>query len=75
MPYIIKESFNGRTLCVSAPPGYAARKDGTIYRDGTDPLKSGPEWHSSISHKFKSHRAAARVKSKCSPKAMIIEVV
>jgi hypothetical protein len=50
---------------VVAPPGYALRySDGTVYRDGTCPRKSGPE-HGPRAHafRFKSHRAAARVAS------------
>jgi len=47
---------------IAAPSGWARRKDGTVYRDGTDPHKSGPEMTrmSSEAFRFKSHRSAAR---------------
>jgi hypothetical protein len=66
--YIIREFFGcERPLYVAAPPGYAARLDGTIYRDGTDPRRSGPEWHPNcaMAYRFGSHRAAARVANTC----------
>lgn len=52
---------------VVAPPGYSLRySDGTVYRDCTCPRTSGPE-HGPRAHAFRfpSHRAAARVASKC----------
>ena len=49
---------------VVAPPGYARRSDGTIYRDGTCPKTSAPEMGSRANaYRFKSHRAAARCAS------------
>jgi hypothetical protein len=54
-----------RPDAVVAPPGYSLRySDGTVYRDGTCPRKSGAE-HGPRAHafRFKSHRAAARVAS------------
>lgn len=64
--FIISQRF-GCTMYVSAPPGYAARPDGTVYRDGTDPHRSGPEWNRSpaMAYRFQSHRAAARVANTC----------
>ena len=75
--YIILDHFGRKSpLFVSAPPGFAGRKDGTIYRDGTDPKKSGPEWNirRELAYKFKSHRSAARVASKCGENVKIVKV-
>jgi len=77
MAYIIKEHFRGpkaRPLYISAPPGYAARHDGTIYRDGTDPCKSGPEWNQdrNMAYEFATHRAAARVANICHKAAIVL---
>lgn len=61
------------TLHVYAPPGWM-QEDGTVVRDGTDPRRSGPEWgkDSTKAYRFKSHRAAARVLSRCGPRARIV---
>ena len=57
--FIVRVGKNNGYIC--APAGYAARADGSIYKDGTDPLKSSPEVNNrSKAYKFKSHRSAAR---------------
>ena len=74
--FIIRGNFgHQRPLYVSARPGYAAKGDGTVYRDGTDPFHSGPEWtqRRELAYRFKSHRAAARVANTCD-KAVIVAV-
>jgi len=78
MEYIISE-FPPRAaigyspaLHVYAPPGWAREGD-KVVRDGTPPT-SGPEWgrDSTKAYRFRSHRAAARVLSKCGPRARIV---
>ena len=81
MEYIISE-FAARkaigyqtTLHVYAPLG-KMRENGKVVRDGT-PLTSGPEWgtDSAKAYRFCSHRAAARVLSKCGPRARIVTII
>lgn len=57
---------DGHQSHVAAPSGYARRPDGTIYRDGTDPRKSGPEMtrDSFAAYKFMSYPAARRQATK-----------
>jgi hypothetical protein len=63
--FIIIANFGGGIASVVAPPGYTRREsDGTLYRDGS--LNGGPEWGKrQYAHRFRSHRAAARVANKC----------
>lgn len=78
MEYIISE-FPPReaigympTLHVYAPPGHM-REGGKVIRDGSS-LNGGPEWgkDSTKAYRFCSHRSAARVLSKCGPRARIV---
>ena len=78
MQYIISE-YQPReaigympTLHVYAPPG-KMRENGKVVRDGFA-AKGGPEWgkDSTKAYRFRSHRAAARVLSKCGPRARIV---
>ena len=80
MKYIISE-FPPRdaigyapTLYVVAPSGWMLEGD-HIVRDGT-PLTSGPEWgkDGTKALRFDTHRAAARVLSKCGPRARIVSL-
>lgn len=73
--YIIKEHRTDlkKTFWVCAKPGYMRCSDGKQRRDGL--LTGGPEWTTNRDHafQFESHRAAARVASKC-PSATIEEL-
>ena len=59
---------------VVARPGYMRCKDGTYARDGS--FNGGPEWSTNPAHAFKfaTHRAAARVRNRCSSYTKIIEM-
>jgi hypothetical protein len=61
---------------VVAPPGYAySVADGRIYRDGTCPRTSAPEMGQRVhAHRFRSHRAAARVASKLASATIHVSV-
>lgn len=67
---------NGVAIYVCARPGFCRDAGGKQIRDGTCPVKSGPEHSTRREHAllFKSHRAAARVAAKC-PSAKIVEVL
>jgi len=77
--YIIEEGPHAEsvgyspTLYVYAPPGWM-REGGAIVRDGTPPT-SGPEWGKdrTQAYRFRSHRAASRVLSRCGTRARIID--
>jgi hypothetical protein len=73
--YIISEYRKGRkeTWYVCARSGYMRRSDGTMARDGEFP--GGPEWTTRREHalEFDSHRAAARVRSRC-PSATVTPI-
>lgn len=65
---VIDGSPSARFPYVCARPGFYRRNaDGKQVRDMSCPLTSGPEWTDNPRHalRFKSHRAAARVASKC----------
>ena len=73
MTFIIQEYRKDLKLTwyVAARPGYCRTSKGTYIRDGS--LNGGPEWTTNRDHAFEfaSHRAAARVQSRC-PGARII---
>ena len=78
MQYIISE-FPPReaigympTMHVYAPPGYM-RENGKVIHDEFW-ANGGPEWgkDSTKAYRFRSHRSAARVLSKCGPRARIV---
>jgi hypothetical protein len=64
--FIIRETFRDGPAYVVAPPGYYRRvADGRLVRDGL-PITGGPEWGKrEHAHRFRSHRAAARVANLC----------
>lgn len=60
--YTVHEAMrpDGSQSFIAAPAGYARRPDGSIYRDGTDPRRSGPEMtrDSLAAYRFKSYNSA-----------------
>ena len=58
--YIVQDR---RGLFISAPSGYAAKNDGTIYRDGTNPRTSAPEL-GKIPYQFDNLRYAQQQRAK-----------
>jgi len=67
---------NAKYGTVVAPPGYYySTKQGKIVRDKGASLRGGPEWGSrDHAYRFRSHRAAARVASRCGNTAKVISV-
>ena len=65
MPFIV-QAGSGLDF-ITAPAGYAARQDGTVYRDGTDCRRSSPEVGPRfMAYVFRTHRSAARQANKFS---------
>ena len=68
--YIVSQprpgKWTGAREYVAAPSGYARRADGSVYRDGTDPQRSGPEmtWDRSEAYVFASLRYAQQQAAK-----------
>lgn len=77
MAYIVIDPSSAGHFCdtVVAPPGwYFSKHLNGIVRDSAT-KNGGPEWGSrKNAFRFRSHRAAARIKNLCGPGATIIEV-